>query len=84
MVNIKNSFASYKNLIKFSFQIAFRKKKKIKSFPLRVCSLDSTLEFNLDYNATGKLIVDILCVTSLIGICDFRRGAIRASLSRLR
>lgn len=36
------------------FQIAAFRKKKIKSFPLRVCSLDSQLEFNLDYAATGE------------------------------
>lgn len=36
------------------FQIAAFRKKKIKTLPLRVSSLDSTLEFNLDYNATGE------------------------------
>lgn len=38
----------------YFFQISAFRKKKIKSFPLRVCSLDSQLEFNLDYNATGR------------------------------
>ncbi|CRL03271.1 CLUMA_CG016180, isoform A [Clunio marinus] len=39
---------------------AFRK-KKIKSLPIRVCSLDSNLEFNLDYNATGLELYDQCC-----------------------
>ncbi|KAL7019530.1 hypothetical protein ACKWTF_011144 [Chironomus riparius] len=41
--------------------IPFRKKKK--SFPVKVCSLDSQLEFNLEYNATGGELFDLVCRT---------------------
>lgn len=36
-------------------QIAAFRKKKVKSFPVRVCSLDSTLEFDLQNNSTGEI-----------------------------
>jgi hypothetical protein len=35
--------------------IPFRRKKAPKSFPVKVFSLDSQLEFELEMNATGKI-----------------------------
>jgi merlin len=40
-------------------QIPFRKKKK--QFPVKVCSLDSQLEFNLDHSATGNELFEQVC-----------------------
>ncbi|XP_022902705.1 merlin [Onthophagus taurus] len=41
----------------------FRKKKSSKSFPVKVCSLDAELEFNLEWKATGRELFDLVCRT---------------------
>ncbi|GBP39108.1 hypothetical protein EVAR_27469_1 [Eumeta japonica] len=41
----------------------FRKKKATKSFPVKVCTLDAELEFNLEWKATGRELFDLVCRT---------------------
>ncbi|XP_017787144.1 PREDICTED: merlin [Nicrophorus vespilloides] len=41
----------------------FRRKKSDKSFPVKVCSLDAELEFNLEWRATGRDLFDLVCRT---------------------
>uniref|UniRef100_A0A6M2DFR6 Moesin/ezrin/radixin homolog 1 n=1 Tax=Xenopsylla cheopis TaxID=163159 RepID=A0A6M2DFR6_XENCH len=41
----------------------FRRKKSGKSFPVKVCTLDAELEFNLEWKATGKDLFDLVCRT---------------------
>lgn len=42
---------------------AFKRKKSGKSFPVRVCTLDAELEFNLEGRATGRDLFDLVCRT---------------------
>ncbi|KAJ9594574.1 hypothetical protein L9F63_027442 [Diploptera punctata] len=41
----------------------FRRKKSGKSFPVKVCTLDAELEFNLEWRATGRDLFDLVCRT---------------------
>lgn len=41
----------------------FRRKKSSKSFPVKVCTLDAELEFNLELRATGRDLFDLVCRT---------------------
>ncbi|KAF2880405.1 hypothetical protein ILUMI_25762 [Ignelater luminosus] len=41
----------------------FRRKKSNKSFPVKVCTLDAELEFNLEWRATGRDLFDLVCRT---------------------
>ncbi|XP_026474459.1 merlin [Ctenocephalides felis] len=41
----------------------FRRKKSGKSFPVKVCTLDAELEFNLEWKATGKDLFELVCRT---------------------
>ncbi|XP_045770820.1 merlin [Maniola jurtina] len=41
----------------------FRRKKTAKSFPVKVCTLDAELEFNLEWRATGRDLFDLVCRT---------------------
>ncbi|KAI5725679.1 hypothetical protein M8J77_018757 [Diaphorina citri] len=41
----------------------FRIKKSGKSFPVKVCTLDAELEFNLEWRATGRDLFDLVCRT---------------------
>ncbi|KAK7789321.1 hypothetical protein R5R35_009190 [Gryllus longicercus] len=41
----------------------FRRKKPGKSFPVKVCTLDAELEFNLEWRATGRDLFDLVCRT---------------------
>lgn len=41
----------------------FRRKKSSKSFPVKVCTLDAELEFNLEWRATGRDLFDLVCRT---------------------
>ncbi|EFA04811.1 Moesin/ezrin/radixin homolog 2-like Protein [Tribolium castaneum] len=41
----------------------FRKKKSEKSFPVKVCTLDAELEFNLQWRATGRDLFELVCRT---------------------
>lgn len=41
----------------------FRRKKPGKSFPVKVCTLDAELEFNLERRATGRDLFDLVCRT---------------------
>ncbi|XP_043471527.1 merlin isoform X2 [Leptopilina heterotoma] len=41
----------------------FRRKKNGKSFPVKVCTLDAELEFNLEWRATGRDLFDLVCRT---------------------
>lgn len=41
----------------------FRMKKSGKSFPVKVCTLDAELEFNLEWRATGRDLFDLVCRT---------------------
>ncbi|XP_047005204.1 merlin [Schistocerca americana] len=41
----------------------FRRKKAGKSFPVKVCTLDAELEFNLEWRATGRDLFDLVCRT---------------------
>ncbi|KAK5638248.1 hypothetical protein RI129_012543 [Pyrocoelia pectoralis] len=41
----------------------FRRKKTHKSFPVKVCTLDAELEFNLEWRATGRDLFDLVCRT---------------------
>ncbi|XP_048482298.1 merlin [Plutella xylostella] len=41
----------------------FRRKKTSKSFPVKVCTLDAELEFNLEWRATGRDLFDLVCRT---------------------
>ncbi|XP_052739087.1 merlin [Bicyclus anynana] len=41
----------------------FRRKKAAKSFPVKVCTLDAELEFNLEWRATGRDLFDLVCRT---------------------
>ncbi|XP_073948005.1 ezrin/radixin/moesin family protein merlin [Choristoneura fumiferana] len=41
----------------------FRRKKASKSFPVKVCTLDAELEFNLEWRATGRDLFDLVCRT---------------------
>ncbi|XP_008548335.1 merlin [Microplitis demolitor] len=41
----------------------FRRKKSGKSFPIKVCTLDAELEFNLEWRATGRDLFDLVCRT---------------------
>ncbi|KAJ8667823.1 hypothetical protein QAD02_009486 [Eretmocerus hayati] len=42
----------------------FRRKKSTKSFPVKVCTLDAELEFNLEWRATGRDLFDLVCRTT--------------------
>ncbi|CAG9830526.1 unnamed protein product [Diabrotica balteata] len=41
----------------------FRRKKSGKSFPVKVCTLDAELEFNLEWRATGRDLFELVCRT---------------------
>ncbi|XP_075229016.1 ezrin/radixin/moesin family protein merlin [Lycorma delicatula] len=41
----------------------FGRKKIGKSFPVKVCTLDAELEFNLEWRATGRDLFDLVCRT---------------------
>lgn len=41
----------------------FLRKKTGKSFPVKVCTLDAELEFNLEWRATGQDLFDLVCRT---------------------
>nr|CAD7413443.1 unnamed protein product [Timema poppensis] len=41
----------------------FKRKKSGKSFPVKVCTLDAELEFNLEWRATGRDLFDLVCRT---------------------
>ncbi|KAL4721541.1 hypothetical protein ACJJTC_014021 [Scirpophaga incertulas] len=41
----------------------FSRKKASKSFPVKVCTLDAELEFNLEWRATGRDLFDLVCRT---------------------
>ncbi|RZF33715.1 hypothetical protein LSTR_LSTR007743 [Laodelphax striatellus] len=41
----------------------FGRKKTGKSFPVKVCTLDAELEFNLEWRATGRDLFDLVCRT---------------------
>ncbi|KAF7283521.1 hypothetical protein GWI33_000355 [Rhynchophorus ferrugineus] len=41
----------------------FRRKKNAKSFPVKVCTLDAELEFNLEWRATGRDLFELVCRT---------------------
>lgn len=41
----------------------FIKRKSKKSFPVKVCTLDAELEFNLEWNYTGRDLFDLVCRT---------------------
>lgn len=41
----------------------FKRKKLGKSFPVKVCTLDAELEFNLELRATGRDLFDLVCRT---------------------
>ncbi|KAL0267093.1 UNVERIFIED_CONTAM: hypothetical protein PYX00_009453 [Menopon gallinae] len=41
----------------------FGRKKSGKSFPVKVCTLDAELEFNLEWRATGRELFDLVCRT---------------------
>ncbi|CAH0548833.1 unnamed protein product [Brassicogethes aeneus] len=41
----------------------FRRKKSGKSFPVKVCTLDAELEFNLELRATGRDLFELVCRT---------------------
>ncbi|KAG8035953.1 hypothetical protein G9C98_003079 [Cotesia typhae] len=41
----------------------FRRKKSGRSFPIKVCTLDAELEFNLEWRATGRDLFDLVCRT---------------------
>ncbi|XP_018397201.1 PREDICTED: merlin isoform X2 [Cyphomyrmex costatus] len=41
----------------------FRKKKSGRSFPVKVCTLDAELEFNLEWRSTGRELFDLVCRT---------------------
>ncbi|XP_066255774.1 merlin [Euwallacea similis] len=41
----------------------FRRKKCGKSFPVKVCTLDAELEFNLEWRATGRDLFELVCRT---------------------
>lgn len=41
----------------------FRRKKSQKSFPVKVCTLDAELEFDLEWHATGRDLFDLVCRT---------------------
>ncbi|XP_066593373.1 merlin-like isoform X1 [Prorops nasuta] len=41
----------------------FRRKKPGKSFPVKVCTLDAELEFNLEWRSTGRDLFDLVCRT---------------------
>ena len=41
----------------------FIRKKSRKSFPVKVCTLDAELEFNLEWRATGRDLFDLVCRT---------------------
>ncbi|KAL0099400.1 hypothetical protein PUN28_020143 [Cardiocondyla obscurior] len=41
----------------------FRRKKSGKSFPVKVCTLDAELEFNLEWRSTGRDLFDLVCRT---------------------
>lgn len=42
----------------------FRRKKSGKSFPVKVCTLDAELEFNLEWRATGRDLFELVCRTT--------------------
>ncbi|KAK9884192.1 hypothetical protein WA026_005145 [Henosepilachna vigintioctopunctata] len=42
----------------------FRRKKTGKSFPVKVCTLDAELEFNLEWRATGRDLFELVCRTT--------------------
>ncbi|CAH0389013.1 unnamed protein product [Bemisia tabaci] len=42
----------------------FRRKKSGKSFPVKICTLDAELEFNLEWRATGRNLFDLVCRTT--------------------
>ncbi|XP_018309181.1 merlin isoform X1 [Mycetomoellerius zeteki] len=41
----------------------FRRKKSGRSFPVKVCTLDAELEFNLEWRSTGRELFDLVCRT---------------------
>ncbi|XP_012539994.1 merlin isoform X3 [Monomorium pharaonis] len=41
----------------------FRRKKSGRSFPVKVCTLDAELEFNLEWRSTGRDLFDLVCRT---------------------
>ncbi|XP_024879610.1 ezrin/radixin/moesin family protein merlin isoform X2 [Temnothorax americanus] len=41
----------------------FRRKKSGRSFPVKVCTLDAELEFNLEWKSTGRDLFDLVCRT---------------------
>lgn len=43
--------------------LPFRRKKSGESFPVKVCTLDAELEFNLEWRATGRELFDLVCRT---------------------
>lgn len=45
------------------FKMPFRRKKSSKSFPVRVSTFDSELEFKLEHRATGRDLFDLVCRT---------------------
>lgn len=67
------------DLLREILQIAAFRKKKVKSFPVRVCSLDSTLEFDLQNNSTGEIKISALNLHFPQSI-PFRWRAVRAML----
>ncbi|CAL1675835.1 unnamed protein product [Lasius platythorax] len=46
-----------------SFAMPFRRKKSGRSFPVKVCTLDAELEFNLEWRSTGRDLFDLVCRT---------------------
>nr|CAD7595910.1 unnamed protein product [Timema genevievae] len=44
-------------------RISVGRKKSGKSFPVKVCTLDAELEFNLEWRATGRDLFDLVCRT---------------------
>ncbi|XP_053671751.1 moesin/ezrin/radixin homolog 2 [Anopheles nili] len=43
--------------------IPFRRKKSNKQFPVKVCTFDSELEFDLEHRATGRFLFELICRT---------------------
>ncbi|XP_078044051.1 ezrin/radixin/moesin family protein merlin isoform X2 [Augochlora pura] len=43
--------------------LRMRRKKSGKSFPVKVCTLDAELEFNLEWRSTGRDLFDLVCRT---------------------
>ncbi|XP_077290084.1 ezrin/radixin/moesin family protein merlin isoform X4 [Arctopsyche grandis] len=41
----------------------FKRKKSPKSFPVKVCTLDAELEFDLEWRSTGRDLFDLVCRT---------------------